>query len=95
MNDNRAVSVARTRWEWSRWKALPLCTGLILFDLAFFISNLHKFAEGGWLPLAIAFAVLAVMHTWKLGRAEIYKRVYGNNVTDTELTAIARSKPRL
>jgi len=32
------------------------------------------------------------MHTWKTGRAEIYHRVYGNNVTDSELTSIARSK---
>lgn len=84
--------VARMRWKWSRWKALPLCTLFFVFDMAFFISNLHKFAEGGWLPLAIALAVLAVMYTWKTGRSEIYRRVYGNNVTEAELTSIARSK---
>jgi len=84
--------VARMRWRWSRWKALPLCGAFIVVDLSFFAANLHKFADGGWLPLAIALAVLAVMHTWKLGRSEIYRRVYGNNVTDAELTNIARSK---
>jgi KUP system potassium uptake protein len=84
--------VARMRWGWARWKALPLCTAFFLFDSAFFVSNLHKFAEGGWLPLAIAVAVLAVMSTWKTGRAEIYQRVYGNNVTEAELRSIARSK---
>lgn len=84
--------VARMRWNWSRWKALPLCTAFFLFDAAFFVSNLHKFVEGGWLPLAIAVIVLAVMLTWKTGRAEIYHRVYGNNVTEAELTSIARSK---
>jgi KUP system potassium uptake protein len=84
--------VARMRWNWSRWKALPLCSAFFIFDSAFFISNLHKFVEGGWLPLAIAIAVLAVMHTWKSGRSEIFQRVYGNNVTEAELTSIARSK---
>ena len=32
------------------------------------------------------------MHTWKAGRDEIFARVYGNNVTESELTAIARSQ---
>ncbi|PTX99005.1 KUP/HAK/KT family potassium transporter [Opitutus sp. ER46] len=84
--------VTRMRWKWKLWHALPLCAVFFLFDLGFFVSNLHKFVEGGWLPLAIALGVLAVMHTWKTGRAEIYQRVYGNNVTETELTSIARSK---
>jgi KUP system potassium uptake protein len=84
--------VTRHRWSWPVWKALPLCATFFAVDLAFFIANLHKFVEGGWLPFAIALAVLAVMLTWKTGRAEIYRRVYGNNVTESELTAIARSK---
>jgi KUP system potassium uptake protein len=84
--------VTRLRWRWSRWKSVPLCGAFLVFDLAFFISNLHKFAEGGWLPLVIALVVLAIMHTWKSGRREIYLRVYGNNVTESELTSIARSK---
>jgi KUP system potassium uptake protein len=84
--------VVRTRWQWSLWKALPLCAVFLVFDVAFFGANLHKFVEGGWLPLAIAIVVLAVMMTWKTGRAEIYQRVYGNSVTEDELKAIARSK---
>ncbi len=84
--------VVRSRWLWSRWKALPLCAVFFVFDLGFFGANLHKFFEGGWLPFVIAVGVLAVMHTWKRGRAEIYQRVYGNSVTEAELTSIARSK---
>ena len=84
--------VARMRWRWSRWKAMPLCGAFLIFDGIFFSANLHKFVEGGWLPLAIALGVLAIMYTWKKGRSEIYQRVYGNNVTESELTAIARSK---
>lgn len=84
--------VARMRWNWPVWKALPLCGLFFAFDASFFVANLHKFLEGGWLPFAIAIVVLAVMMTWKTGRSEIYQRVYGNNVTEDELKSIARSK---
>ena len=82
----------RSRWQWPVWKALPLCGLFFVFDMSFFAANLHKFVEGGWLPLSLAVSLLAIMLTWKTGRAEIYKRVYGNNVTESELTSIARSK---
>jgi len=84
--------VARRLWHWAWWWAAPLCGFFLLVDLAFFLANARKLGEGGWFPLAIGAAVLAVMHTWKEGRNEIFTRVYGNNVTETELTAIARSK---
>ncbi|HVU34155.1 MAG TPA: KUP/HAK/KT family potassium transporter [Opitutaceae bacterium] len=84
--------VARTRWQWPRWQALPLCAAFFAVDMGFFVANLQKLFEGGWLPIAIALGVLAIMQTWKTGRAEIYQRVYGNNVTEAELTSIARSK---
>ena len=84
--------VTRHLWFWSQWISLPICGIFLLVDLAFFLSNSHKITEGGWFPLAIGAIVLAVMHTWKTGRSEIYQRVYGNNVTEAELTSIARSK---
>ena len=84
--------VTRTAWNWPLWFTGPLCGAFLLLDLAFFASNAHKIADGGWLPLAIGAGILAVMHTWKTGRTEIFQRVYGNNVTEAELTTIARSK---
>jgi KUP system potassium uptake protein len=84
--------VAKERWHWSVAKAVPICVAFLLLDLAFFGSNVHKLPDGGWFPLAIGAGMLAIMHAWKTGRAEIYRRVYGNQVTETELTNIARSK---
>jgi KUP system potassium uptake protein len=84
--------VTRSSWNWPRWFSAPLCGAFLLLDLAFFAANARKILEGGWLPLAIGAALLAVMHTWKVGRTEIFQRVYGNNVTESELTTIARSK---
>ena len=84
--------VARQSQGWPLWRALPICGLFLLIDVAFFSSNAHKLADGGWFPLAIGAVVLAVMHTWKTGREEIFRRVYGNNVNETELCSIARSK---
>jgi KUP system potassium uptake protein len=83
--------VARRNWNWSLWRAGIPCALFLFTDLSFFISNARKLTDGGWFPLAIAAAVLAVMHTWKTGRDAVFRLVYGGNVTESELTAIARS----
>lgn len=83
---------ARRRWQWSLPAALGLCIVFGIVDLTFLVANLPKIAHGGWLPLAIAAALFAIMHTWKSGRSEIQERVYGSAVTELELSSIARSK---
>ena len=84
--------VTRNHWRWPIAASLMLCSAFIVFDLAFFGSNLLKILEGGWFPIAIAIAMLGVMHTWKKGKAEIFRRVYSNEVTEEELVDIARSE---
>ncbi len=83
--------VTQKLWRDPLWRAVPICGVFLLIDLAFFGANAHKIGEGGWFPLAIGAVLLAVMHTWKIGRDEIFRRVFSNNVTETELTNIARS----
>jgi len=82
------------RWKWPLWLALPICGLFLAVDLVFFRANIHKFAEGGWFPLAIAGLIMAIMHTWKTGKNEIVHRVYGNEVTESELVSIVKS-PRV
>ncbi len=84
--------VVRRNTHWPLWLVAPACVAFLVIDLGFLLSNSRKITEGGWFPLAIGAAVLAVMHTWKIGRNEIFARVYGNNVTESELTSIARSQ---
>jgi len=83
--------VARRNWHWTLWRAGAPCFLFLSVDLSFFFSNARKLADGGWYPLAIAAVVLAIMHTWKTGRDAVFRLVYGGNVTELELTAIARS----
>ena len=56
--------VARREWHWPQWKLAPVCAVFLLVDLAFFGANAQKIHEGGWLPLALALALLVIMHTW-------------------------------
>jgi KUP system potassium uptake protein len=64
-------AVARKRWGWSALKAGSVVALFLVFDLAFFAANLVKFVDGGWFPVAIAFAVFTIMVTWKRGRASL------------------------
>jgi KUP system potassium uptake protein len=53
------------------WPLIPVAVLALLFftiDMSFLISNLTKVLEGGWLPLAIGFSLVAVMETWRRGR---------------------------
>jgi KUP system potassium uptake protein len=82
----------RTRWRWHWWQAGALCGVFMVFDLIFFGANLHKFADGGWLPIVTALVLVAIMHAWKSGRNEIQERVYGAAIAELELSHIAKSK---
>lgn len=84
--------VARRSWRWSAWPALALCVPFAVIDLTLLYANLHKIVDGGWLPLAIGAGVLAIMHTWKIGKNEIFRRVYANEITEDELKDIASSR---
>ena len=83
--------VMRRAWAWSGWLAGLLCGIFLVIDITFFGANLHKFADGGWLPVMIAAGLLAIMTTWKLGKSEIFRRIYANEVTEDELNNIASS----
>jgi KUP system potassium uptake protein len=64
--------VARARWRWPLWRAIPLLIVFLSFDLPFFASTLFKFADGGYVPILVGAALSVVMMTWRHGR-----RVYG------------------
>jgi KUP system potassium uptake protein len=83
--------VTRLHWKWPLWRSVALCGLFIVVDVTFFSATLHKFFEGGWLPIAIALVVIAIMHTWKSGKNEIHERVYGRALADLELSQISQS----
>ncbi len=84
--------VTRVRWQWPLWKVAALCSVFLAAETVLLGANVHKFYDGGWLPILIGVGLLTVMHTWKIGKAEIFRRIYANEITESELKAIACSE---
>jgi KUP system potassium uptake protein len=84
-------AVLRRQWKWAAWQAGLLCLLFLTVDLPLFASNIHKFADGGWFPIIIAVGIIAIMHTWKRGKDEIFRRIYANEITEEELCNVAGS----
>jgi KUP system potassium uptake protein len=67
--------LARRRWRWPAWAALPLAAFFITIDLAFFGANMLKVAHGGWFPLLVSAAIIFLMLTWRQGRRVLRTRL--------------------
>ena len=63
-----AMVVFRRRFGWSRTLAISVFSFFLIIDAVFFASNLLKVPEGGYVPLVLGFALLAMMTSWKKGR---------------------------
>ncbi len=63
-----AAVVFRRQFGWSREAALAVFGFFFVVDLTFFAANCLKLPEGGWVPLVMAGALLALMTSWKRGR---------------------------
>jgi KUP system potassium uptake protein len=70
--------VVSKTWGWSHWKAVPLVTLFLFFDVAYFGANLFKLADGGWFTLVAATLIMIVMSTWRDGRAELARKMQGS-----------------
>ena len=60
--------VIRYSWNYPLWLCLAATGFFFVVDLAFWASNLLKFFDGGWFPLAIGGLILLLMLTWRDGR---------------------------
>jgi KUP system potassium uptake protein len=66
--------VCRQTWGWSRARALPLLLLFLAFDVPFFVANLFKFVDGGWVPVLIGVLLIAAMLIWSKGRTRIVEQ---------------------
>jgi KUP system potassium uptake protein len=85
----------RNIWKWPLAVCLAVAGLFIVVDAGFFLANLLKIADGGWLPLVLGAAVFLLMMTWRNGmdavRASLASRT---PVTDSFLAAV-RAAPRV
>jgi KUP system potassium uptake protein len=57
----------RDVWRWPPAAAIAVAGFFLVVDTSFFLANLLKIAEGGWLPLTFAAILFSIMVTWRTG----------------------------
>jgi KUP system potassium uptake protein len=82
------------RERWGTFATGALTTGFLIVDLGFLLPNLAKVPSGGWFPLVIAVGLLAVMLTWKRGRAILQKTALDDSLPlDLFVADVAATHP--
>jgi KUP system potassium uptake protein len=66
----------REIWGWSLLAAGCVAAFFLTVDGAFFLANLTKIAEGGYVPLILAVTVYGVMWIWHRGAAAVSMRMH-------------------
>lgn len=86
--------VAHYTWRRSLVRTLGPVIVFLIFDLAFFASNLLKVADGGWFTILIAILVVTAMSTWQDGRNALRERSQAAIIPlKTFLADVAVKKP--
>jgi KUP system potassium uptake protein len=87
----------REIWQWSLLAAGTVAACFLVIDGAFFLANLTKVAEGGYVPLILAVSVYGIMWIWHRGAAAVAQRMHEALIPVPEFLArIAENKvPRV
>jgi len=72
--------VMRRIWNWKPVTAAAVVVPLFLIDSGFFIANVAKFADGGWVPVAVASTMGLIMYTWMAGRRLLIARTRADEI---------------
>ena len=67
--------VMRKLWNWNLFAAGGITVVFLFFDISFFLANIIKIRDGGWISIAIAAGTYFLMATWDTGRNMLRRRV--------------------
>lgn len=82
-------------WRWPIWGVTGFLVVMLPIDLTFFIANTIKFADGGWVPIAVAFSMMTVMTAWRTGRTRIRSKMSETAMdTQTFLQSLSYQPPQ-
>ncbi len=82
--------VMRERWRWPLAAALPMVTLFLLVDVAFFVANLLKILDGGYVPLLFGAALFTIMVTWHRGMLLVRASLLPEAAQDDTLRRLLR-----
>ena len=77
----------REIWGWGLLAAGSVAGFFLVVDAAFFLANLTKIAEGGYVPLLLALVVYVLMWTWHRGVAAVATKMQEELVPVPEFLA--------
>ena len=81
-------------WRWPLWAALTLVCGFLSIDVGFFIANLYKVLDGGWVPLTLGGAMFIIMWTWSRGSAILNIKTHRDSIPMADLIKmLEKSRP--
>jgi KUP system potassium uptake protein len=81
-------------WRWPLWGALALVCMFLSIDISFFIANLAKVLEGGWVPLTLGATMFVLMWTWVRGSAILAAKTHRDSIPMRDLIKmLEKSKP--
>lgn len=90
-----AFVVAIKLWNWGLFRALLVFGAFFVVDAAFFVTNVVKVSNGGWVPLVIGASIYIVMSTWAKGRKILAERLRSKSLPIEEFIKQIREKPPL
>jgi KUP system potassium uptake protein len=70
-----AIVVFHRKFGWPLLAVLGVFLPLLALDLAFFLSNVLKIPEGGYVPLVLGVVLFIMMLTWHRGRELLFTRI--------------------
>jgi KUP system potassium uptake protein len=82
----------REIWGWSIWAAGSVAACFLVIDSAFFLANLTKVADGGYVPLILAISVYGVMWIWHRGAEAVTARMHEHLIPISEFMKGIESK---
>jgi KUP system potassium uptake protein len=88
-----AYFVLRRCWGWQAASAALLIGPFLAVDAVFLGANLLKVHEGGWMPLAVAAALMTVMLTWRRGAGILAEKAHREEIALKEFIPMLESRP--
>ena len=75
------IVVMRRRWNWP-----PAAIGLVILpvlaiEAVFFLSNIVKFTDGGWVTVLVAVLVAGTIGVWMVGRRHLTERTRRDEIS--------------
>ena len=87
------IMLLRVRQEPQRRLVMAVLVLIVAVEAAFFLSNLLKFDDGGWLPIAVAVLAYVLMTTWQEGRRTLNWLVAKEQMPVRDFLALIEREP--